>query len=59
MSTADKQVERVVIETTQPKAITFATDTKLRYKAIIAFVKLAPHYSLLLRQSCVRVSKKH
>jgi IS5 family transposase len=54
-----KQVERVVVDTTvQPKAITFPTDAKLRYKAIIALVKLAKQHGLFLRQSYVRVSKK-
>jgi IS5 family transposase len=54
-----KQVERVVVDTTvQPKAITFPTDAKLRYKAILTLVKLAKQHGISLRQSYVRVSKK-
>lgn len=54
-----KQVERVVVDTTvQPKAITFPTDAKLRYKAIMAIVRLAKQHGIPLRQSYVRVSKK-
>ncbi|MBS0358611.1 MAG: IS5 family transposase [Proteobacteria bacterium] len=54
-----KQMERVVVDTTvQPKAITFPTDAKLRYKAIIALAKLAKQHGLVLRQSYVRVGKR-
>ena len=54
-----KQVERVVVDTTvQPKAITFPTDAKLRYKAITQLVKLAKAHGVQLRQSYVRVGKK-
>jgi IS5 family transposase len=53
-----KQVERVIVDTTvQPKAITFPTDAKLRYKAIVSLVKLAKRHGLALRQSYVRVGK--
>lgn len=55
----NKNVKRVVVDTTvQPKAITFPTDAKLRYKAITSLVKLAKDHGLILRQSYVRVSKK-
>jgi len=54
-----KQVERVVVDTTvQPKAITFPTDAKLRYRAIVSLAKLAKEHDLALRQSYVRVGKK-
>ena len=54
-----KQVERVVVDTTvQSKAVTFPTDAKLRYKAIVALGKLAKQHGLVLRQSYVRVGKK-
>ena len=54
-----KQVERVVVDTTvQPKAITFPTDAKLRYKAIMKWVGLAKKHGIKLRQSYVRVGKK-
>lgn len=54
-----KQVERVIVDTTvQPKAVTFPTDAKLRYKAIIALAKLAKQHGIDLRQSYMRVSKK-
>lgn len=54
-----KQIERVVVDTTvQPKAITFPTDAKLRYKAILSLTKLAKRHGLMLRQSYIRVGKK-
>ena len=53
-----KQLKRVVVDTTvQPKAITFPTDAKLRYKGIIALGKLAKNEGIELRQSYVRVAK--
>lgn len=41
-----------------PKAITFPTDAKLRYRAILGLSKLAKEQGMLLRQSYVRVSKR-
>lgn len=53
-----KQIKRVVVDTTvQPKAITFPTDAKLRYRAIIALTRLARKHGLNLRQTYVRVGK--
>ncbi len=53
-----KNLERVIVDTTvQPKAVTFPTDAKLRYKAITSLVKLAKVNNIALRQSYVRVSK--
>lgn len=54
-----KQIKRVVVDTSvQPKAITFPTDAKLRYRAILGLAKLAKEQGLVLRQSYVRVSKR-
>src|SRR3990167_8629626 len=53
-----KNLKRTVVDTTvQPKAITFPTDAKLRYKAIISLVRLAKQNQVMLRQSYVRVGK--
>jgi IS5 family transposase len=53
-----KDIERVAVDTTvQPKAVTFPTDAKLCYKAIVSLGKLAQHEGLELRQSYVRVAK--
>jgi IS5 family transposase len=53
-----KQMERVIVDTTvQSKAVTFPTDSKLRYKAIVALAKLAKKNNIVLRQSYVRVGK--
>ena len=52
-------VKRVVVDTTvQPKAVTFPTDVKLRYRALLALVKLAKQHDVPLRQTYVRVAKK-
>jgi IS5 family transposase len=54
-----KQCERVVVDTTvQEKAITFPTDAKLRYKAIVHLAKLAKTQGLVLRQSYIRIGKR-
>lgn len=54
-----KQVKRVVADTTvQPKAVTFPTDAKLRYQAIVALSCLSKKWGLHLRQSYLRVAKK-
>lgn len=54
-----KHIERVIVDTTvQPKAITFPTDTKLRYKAITKLTQLAKEHGIKLRQSYTRVGKK-
>jgi IS5 family transposase len=54
-----KNLERVAVDTTvQPKAITFPTDAKLYYKAIISLGKLAKREEVELRQSYVRVAKR-
>jgi IS5 family transposase len=48
----------VVVDTTvQEKAITFPTDAKLRYKAIMSLVKLSKKNGIKLRQSYLRVGK--
>ena len=54
-----RHLKRVVVDTTvQPKAVTFPTDTKLRYRALLALVALAREHNIPLRQSYVRVAKK-
>jgi len=54
-----RHLKRVVVDTTvQPKAVTFPTDTKLRYRALLALVALAKEHQVPLRQSYVRVAKK-
>jgi len=54
-----RHLKRVVVDTTvQPKAVTFPTDVKLRYRALLALVKLSRIHGVPLRQSYVRVAKK-
>jgi IS5 family transposase len=54
-----KDLNKVVADTTvQPKVITFPTDAKLYYKALIALGKLAKKKGIQLRQSYIRVAKK-
>lgn len=54
-----KDIERIAVDTTvQPKAITFPTDAKLRYKAIVSLGKLAKKEEVELRQSYIRVAKR-
>ena len=54
-----KHLQRVVVDTTvQPKAVTFPTDVKLRYKALTALTQLAKVHGVSLRQSYARVAKK-
>lgn len=54
-----KDLERVAVDTTvQPKAITFPTDAKLCYKALIHLGKLAKAHGIQLRQSYPRVAKR-
>lgn len=53
-----KNLEKVVVDTTvQEKAITFPTDAKLRYKAIVSLVKFGKESGITLRQSYLRVGK--
>lgn len=53
-----KNLEKVVVDTTvQEKAITFPTDAKLRYRAILCLAKVAKRNEIKLRQSYVRVGK--
>ena len=53
-----KNLDRIVTDTTvQEKAITFPTDSKLRYKAILSLVKIAKKNGIKLRQTYVRVGK--
>jgi IS5 family transposase len=53
-----EDTERVAIDTTvQEKAISYPTDSKLRYKAIKELAKLAKEHGLNLRQSYLRVGK--
>ena len=55
-----KDLKCVVVDTTvQPKAITFPTDAKLYYKALINLGKLSKKEGIELRQSYVRLSKRH
>lgn len=52
-------VQKVVVDTTvQEKAISFPTDSKLHYKAIVKLAKLSKEAGINLRQSYVFVSKK-
>ena len=44
--------------TVQPKAVTFPLDSKLRYRALLALVRLAKQHRLPLRQSYLRVAKQ-
>jgi len=54
-----REMKKVVVDTTvQPKAISFPTDAKLRFRALIALVRLARTHGLSLRQSYVRVAKQ-
>jgi transposase, IS5 family len=54
-----RELQKVVVDTTvQPKAITFPTDAKLRFRALIALVRLARKHQVILRQSYVRVAKR-
>jgi len=53
-----KDLKRVTVDTTvQPKAITFPTDAKLTYRAIVRLGALARKHGVKLRQSYVRVGK--
>jgi IS5 family transposase len=53
-----EDLKRVTIDTTvQPKAITFPTDAKLIYRAMVRLGALARRYGVKLRQSYVRVGK--
>lgn len=54
-----RELQKVVVDTTvQPKAVTFPTDAKLRFRALIALVRLARQHGVPLRQSYVRVAKR-
>ena len=54
--TAD--LKRVTVDTTvQPKAITFPTDAKLLYRAIVRLGALARRHGVKMRQTYVRVGK--
>ena len=53
-----KDLRQVTVDTTvQPKAITFPTDGKLLYRAIVRLAKLARRCGIRLRQSYLRVGK--
>jgi IS5 family transposase len=53
-----KDLKQVTVDTTvQPKAITFPTDGKLIYRAIVRLAKQAGRWGIELRQSYVRVGK--
>lgn len=55
-----KDLKRVVADTTvQPKAVTYPTDAKLCYKALLGLGKIAKEKGIKLRQNYVRVSKKY
>ncbi len=54
------EISKVIVDTTvQEKAIAFPTDARLCVKAIQRLVKLSHKFGIDLRQSYVRVSKKH
>lgn len=54
-----RDLERVIVDTTvQEKNITYPTDSKLLYKAIVKLVAAAKARGIRLRQSYVRVGKK-
>jgi IS5 family transposase len=54
-----QDVQHVAVDTTvQPKAVTFPTDSKLRYTAIQQLAKQAKDAGLSLRQTYIRVSKQ-
>lgn len=54
-----RELQKVVVDTTvQPKAITYPTEAKLRFRALIALVRLARKHHIPLRQSYVRVAKQ-
>lgn len=54
-----KQMDKVITDTTvQPKAVTFPTDAKLCYKALIQLANLAKKNGVELRQSYVRIGKQ-
>jgi IS5 family transposase len=53
-----KDLRQVTVDTTvQPKAITFPTDGKLLYRAMVRLGKLARRCGIRLRQSYLRVGK--
>ena len=54
-----KNMEQVVVDTTvQEKNITYPTDAKQLYKAIVKAVKLARLYGIRIRQSYLKKAKK-
>lgn len=54
-----RELQKVVVDTTvQPKAVTYPTEAKLRFRALIALVRLARKHNVTLRQSYVRVAKR-
>jgi IS5 family transposase len=54
-----RELRKVVVDTTvQPKAVTYPTEAKLRFRALIALVRLARKHGVPLRQSYVRVAKR-
>jgi IS5 family transposase len=54
-----RDLKKVVVDTTvQPKAVTYPTDAKLRFRALIGLVRLARKHGVPLRQSYVRVAKR-
>lgn len=54
-----EDLQKVIVDTTvQPKNITFPTDAKLAYRAILELGKLARKHNIPLRQSYKRVGKK-
>ena len=53
-----QHIERVIVDTTvQPKAITFSTDAKLRYKAVTKLTQLAKEHGIKLRRKKDRLGK--
>ena len=54
-----KDLKKVTVDTTvQPKNITFPTDAKLTYRAMVKLAALARKHDVKLRQSYIRVGKQ-
>lgn len=54
-----KDLKKVTVDTTvQPKNITFPTDAKLIYRAMVKLAALARKHDVTLRQSYIRVGKQ-
>ncbi len=55
-----QDLDKIVVDTTvQPKAITYPTEAKLTYTAMVKLVECGQKLGLKLRQSYKRVAKRH